>query len=254
VVFKSSAVCANTKNMEETVATARINRRVLDCDFLGMPLEKKQDFIERLFSSTRRKMHPLIRMDDLLDARKSSTLQNIVNDMCKHASTRKAMNPENTGTWYNIPVGLDQERHASSHEALATLLSKLQERVSSHASDLLLTGEGNSVLQWKVDLIPATNQFIVDHVINESAQFRKPRAQASSASSMPGAAARRQRPPMHHEPIFHVFVECSIPDGKVVEHMDVMYSRWAVQNPILLRQRILERMGGELLLEMQPGF
>jgi hypothetical protein len=30
-------------------------------------------------------------------------------------------------------------------------------------------------------------------------------------------------------------------EGDSLEHMDVMYNRWFIQNPILLRQRILER-------------
>ena len=38
-------------------------------DFVSMSTEQKQDAVEKLFSSTRRKMHPLIRMDDLLDGR-----------------------------------------------------------------------------------------------------------------------------------------------------------------------------------------
>jgi hypothetical protein len=52
-----------------------------------------------------------------------------------------------------------------------------------------------------------------------------------------------------------MYVECTNHDkqssdgveGDTLEHMDVMYNRWSIQNPILLRQRILERYTDELL-------
>ncbi len=49
--------------------------------------------------------------------------------------------------------------------------------------------------------------------------------------------------------MYHMYVKCTHQDkpasddveGDSLEHMDVMYNRWFIQNPILLRQRILER-------------
>ena len=77
--------------------------------------------------------------------------------------------------------------------------------------------------------------------------------EGAAAAAMLGANHRRVRPPMHHEPIYHMYIECkpANDEGAVgVEHIDVMYNRWAVQNPLLLRQRILERLGAELLLKV----
>lgn len=243
--------------------------RVLQKDFVSMSLEEKQETVERLFSNTRRKLHPLIRMDDLLDHRKSSTVQNIVSDMSKHIVAR------NKSVWYNIPVGLDRERHVSSAEGWQNLLIRLQECVKESTAALpQFFMNSGSAMQWKMDLFPATTDFVVDHVINEGSQFRKPRTfhmnshEATEAANLLGVGGRRARPPMHHEPIYHMYIECRLPlssstessDAEAmekredeVEHMDVMYSRWAVQNPMLLRQRIIERMGTELLLLNQTS-
>ena len=79
-----------------------------------------------------------------------------------------------------------------------------------------------------------------------------------AAASLGISSQRRQRAPMHHEPIYHMYIECKADneedaDGETeIEHMDIMYSRWSVQNPVLLRQRILERMGTEVLVKEMP--
>lgn len=247
--LRSRMAASPPTNIEqEAVSNLPVNCRILSREFTSMTLDEKQDAVEKMFSSTRRKMHPLIRMDDLLDPRKSSTVQNIVSNMQKLAMSKKS------NMWYNVPVALDRERHTSSFEGWQGLMSKLEEFVTSFSSISL-------PLRWQIDLFPATDNFIVDHVINEGCNFRKPRTflmdtqEAMEAASALGIGGRKIRPPMHHEPIYHMYLECTFQGQEDQqntnnrEHMDVMYSRWAVQNPMLLRQRILERMGTEFLVE-----
>lgn len=264
--------------------------RFLKHDFSSTEdLPTKQEHIERMFSSTRRKLHPLIRMDDLLDPRKSSSMKNIVPSMAKNIRAPNFLKPGKVGVWYNITVALDRERHLSSQESWNSLLSKLYSCIQSNAASV----ENRDNLHWKVDLFPATNDFVVDHVINEGVQFRKPRNLVIETEEGQQAAAalginlsRKQRAPMHHEPIYHMYMECtdamlkeqveleadaqrqlmseiashenddgaSNPHhqhvrGPELQYMDIMYSRWAVQNPQILRQRILEKMGTEVLVK-----
>ena len=227
-------------------------------------LQTKQECIERTFNATRRKLHPLIRMDDLTDSRKSSSLKYVVADMGNQVlrNNNQQEGRNKLGMWYNIAVGLDRERHISTEANWQDMLAKVRTAIDRQAQKL----EGNmDKLRWKVDLFPASDKFIVDHVINESSQFRKPRNLfADTSEGMETAALlginsnRKQRAPMHHEPIYHMYIECTLKnfvgtrgeeDEDEVEHMDTMYSRWAVQNPLLLRQRILERMGTEVLVK-----
>ena len=97
--------------------------------------------------------------------RKSYTIENLVTHMARHAANRKS------GAWYNVPVALDKERHTSTEQNWNHLLNRLQECIQKQAASVTEA----SILEWKMDLVPATKDFVVDHVINEGAQFRKPR-------------------------------------------------------------------------------
>lgn len=241
------------------------------CKFLDMnfctsatSLNCKQECIEKLFSATRRKLHPLIRMDDFLDCRKSSSIKHIVQNMAARVwdPIPESFGIEKGGSWFNVSVALDRDRHLSTEENWQKLLVDLHSLVHMHVQNPRIEGEE---MQWKIDLIPASDKFVVDHVINEGSQFRKPKnsvvdteegLEAASFLGLSGSS-RRQRPPMHHEPLYHLYIQCtkSFPvvedehtDQRKLEHMDIMYSRWSVQNPVQLRQRILEKIGTEVLV------
>jgi hypothetical protein len=210
---------------------------MLQKDFVSRNLDEKQECIEQLFDSCRRKLHPLIRMDDVLNSKKSATMQNIVTNMAQHVDAKK------TGVWYNVPVALDHNRHLLSKSGWTDLLQRLHATVQQHAS------MAETSYLWKVDLFPATKEFVVDHVINESAQYRKKHSLQFSTS------IGRSRPPLYHDAIYHMYIQCkpASQTEELLEHMDIMYSRWAVQNPLLLRQRILARRGFELILEKKDN-
>ena len=58
------------------------------------------------------------------------------------------------------------------------------------------------------------------------------------------------------DPIYHFYMHCLnrnvCPSAEIAApnlcYMDTMYNRWAVQNAVQLRQRILDRQGAGLLL------
>lgn len=183
-------------------------------------------------------------MDDILNPSKCSTLSNLVRDMPNYPTNKK-------GVWYNVSVALDRERHISNRQAWNKLIFDIRASIMQLASSV----HQDKGQEWRVDLFPATQDFIVDHVINESANYKR-NAASSTGKSQKQQLRQLKKPPMHHEPMYHMYVECTNHDKQSsdgvegddsLEHMDVMYNRWSIQNPILLRQRILERYTDELL-------
>jgi hypothetical protein len=180
-------------------------------------------------------------MDDILNPSKCCTISNLVKDMPNYPTNKK-------GVWYNISVALDRDRHLSTPGNWRKLVDEIRSSILQQTS----SAEQKRKQEWKVDLFPATQRFVVDHVINESANYKR-----NAASSAPPSATQHnlQKPPMHHEPMYHMYIECTFPELAVgaediddsLEHMDIMYNRWSIQNPVLLRQRILERYTEELL-------
>lgn len=64
-----------------------------------------------MVSVKRKKLHPIIRMEDVLNPSRSSTLGNVVRDIANHFTSLPAEDDSVEGVWYSIPVAMNRDCH-----------------------------------------------------------------------------------------------------------------------------------------------
>lgn len=115
---------------------------------------------------------------------------------------------------------------------------------------------------WHCEILPASKIFVVRSVLKEENKWSQRLHPVNNRDHHLCWESDRNLPIM--DPIYHLYVQCkpkaaairsdlqeqSFPGdgiaGPNLCFMDTMYNRWAVQNPVQLRQRILERKAQEL--------
>ena len=209
----------------------------------------------------RKKLHPVIRMEDVLNMARCDTISNVVGNMMDRMTRMKTTSstlfslPQTI--WYNIPVALSKEKHLQTEEHWQGLLHRLKTQIA-----LCMMGEGGDNnnngkdLYMHVDLFPASKKFVVYQVLKEDAGNKK-------LDELNNRHYDENNPmdmgKQKVDPIYHMYLECRNTEkrqveneqeiaGRNMEFMDIMYNRWAIQNSALLRKRILERKAGELML------
>lgn len=230
----------------------------------------------------RKKLHPVIRMEDVLNTDRCDTLDNVVGNMTQRVLQNNINRVSTTaaaadfaeeavdGMWYNIPIAMSRERHLRTEEQWQHMLARLRNQIGVLADKHILLqlgqppAEEGSQLHWHVDLFPASRKFVVYHVLKSEAGNRKLDAlnnhdyDENNAMDMGMPKA---------DPIYHMYLECRTKKedrgedgiimgsssndiaGRNLKFMDVMYNRWAVQNGAMLRKRILEKKAEELSYE-----
>lgn len=214
----------------------------------------------------RKKPHPVIRMEDVLNPGRCETLSNLIDNMAQRLSTlQRQQSVDNAynkdGVWYNIPVAMNRDSHLKSEVHWNKMMQRLRNQVCTLANR---KPEGSPDNHWHVDIFPASKQFVVYHVLKVHDEQRRKLMKLDAVNNrdydeqneldigLPAA-----------DPIYHMYIECS-PNprkdeeggeyptvaGRNLQFMDVMYNRWAVQNGSILRKRILERKADEIVQEL----
>lgn len=136
-------------------------------------------------SEKRKKMHPVIRMEDVLNPGRSSTLGNIVRDIANQVSDQD--DDSCSGVWYSIPVALNRDSHLQSKQQWSSLLQRIQEQIGMHSTERCPCccrakdascgcGSSSSSIKdgcaWHADLFPASKRFVVYHVLKRDSSWR----------------------------------------------------------------------------------
>lgn len=128
---------------------------------------------------------------------------------------------------------------------------------------------------WHCEIIPASKIFVVRNVLKEENKWSQRLHPVNNRDHHLCWESDRNLPIM--DPIYHFYMQCKpkrscdqeaqqekeeqrqgFPGdgiaGPDLCFMDTMYNRWAVQNPLQLRQRILERKGQELGVPLERAW
>ena len=235
---------------------------------------RKQKAVEDNYRFNRKKLHPVTRMEDVLNPVRCGTLANVVQNMAERMQQlSEDPSSDKCGVWYDVPIAMNRDGHLKTDGRWDNLLHRVQTQLQLSVDRYQQTGSAGKDLHWHADLIPASRNFVVYHVLKtESGASHKRKLDPLNnyvdldrfSGQSEKEAIETELPAM--DPIYHMYIQCrrdpvihSTDDNDFVtslasmEFLDVMYNRWAVQNTSFLRSRILQQKSEQLGIKLQAS-